>query len=262
MKKFENLKNLDKSIVLIIGGNSGIGKGVAELFLKKDDSFVVITGRNYQKGIEVQNELSEISDRIEFVQLDVKQSDNVKEVVKYVTEKYGKLDICCNCAGIEHRFASMIELSEEEFDEIISVNLKGVWLCMKYQIKQMMRQKQGGAIINISSVSGQKSTPNGAVYSSSKHGVEGLTKTAANEYARFGIRINNVTPGLVKTPMAHRVLGISEDSTDELCNKYIPSGRMASPEEVANAVYWLSSQDASYIIGHSLIVDGGLSLGR
>lgn len=256
-----NDNNINK-VVLIIGGNSGIGKGIARKFLENSKNIVIITGRDIEKGLNTQEELSRVSKNIEFYPLDINHAQDVENIIKTVAQKYGRIDISCNCAGIEHRFASMIELEEEEFDKVINVNLKGAWLCMKYQIKQMMRQRNGGSIINISSVSGLKTTPNGSIYSASKHGLEGLTKTAAHEFARFGIRINNVTPGLVQTPMANRVLGISEDSSDELCNKYIPAGRMASTKEIAEAVYWIASDSASYIIGHSLVVDGGLALGR
>ncbi|NRG48314.1 SDR family oxidoreductase [Bacillus sp. CRN 9] len=259
MNKNEN--NIDK-VILIIGGNSGIGKGIARKFLENSNNRVIITGRNIEKGLNAQEELSQISKKIEFYHLDINHAQDINNMIKMIVQKYGRIDISCNCAGIEHRFASMIELEEDEFDKVINVNLKGTWLCMKYQIKQMMRQRSGGSIINISSVSGLKTTPNGAIYSASKHALEGLTKTAAHEFARFGIRVNNVTPGLVQTPMATRVLGVSEDSTDELCNKYIPAGRMASTKEIAEAVYWIASDSASYIIGHSLVVDGGLALGR
>ncbi|MFJ3387287.1 MULTISPECIES: SDR family NAD(P)-dependent oxidoreductase [unclassified Lysinibacillus] len=259
MKKNENDMN---KVVLIIGGNSGIGKGIARKFLENSKNIVIITGRDIEKGLNTQEELSRVSKNIEFYPLDINHAQDVENIIKTIAQKYGRIDISCNCAGIEHRFASMIDLEEEEFDKVINVNLKGAWLCMKYQIKQMMRQRNGGSIINISSVSGLKTTPNGSIYSASKHGLEGLTKTAAHEFARFGIRINNVTPGLVQTPMANRVLGISEDGSDELCNKYIPAGRMASTKEIAEAVYWIASDSASYIIGHSLVVDGGLALGR
>ncbi|MFW0778983.1 SDR family NAD(P)-dependent oxidoreductase [Rossellomorea marisflavi] len=251
-----------RQVVLVIGGNSGIGKGVAKKFLEKIGNQVIITGTNLQKGMDAQGELRQISEHVEFHQMDVRRAGDVEKVIKEIVNQYGSIDVACNCAGVEHRFASMIELEEEEFDQVMNVNLKGAWLCMKYEIKQMMRQRYGGSIINISSVSGLKTTPNGSIYSASKHALEGLTKTAAHEYARFGIRINNVTPGLVQTPMANRVLGVSEDSSDELSNKYIPAGRMANTDEMAEAVFWMASKHASYIIGHSLVVDGGLALGR
>jgi NAD(P)-dependent dehydrogenase (short-subunit alcohol dehydrogenase family) len=193
------------------------------------------------------------------IRLDVSKPDQVKKLIDEVVQKYGRIDCAVNNAGVEGTLASTVDCTEENWDKVLGINLKGIWLCMKYEIPQMLKQK-GGSIVNMSSVLGLVGLPGYPAYVASKHGVVGLTKTAALEYAQTGIRINAVCPGAVRTPLMNRMINdnpgvISED----LLVSLEPIGRVANPEEIADAVVWLSSAQASYVTGIALPLDGGLS---
>ncbi|MGH8856137.1 MAG: SDR family oxidoreductase, partial [Telluria sp.] len=170
---------------------------------------------------------------------------------------YGRLDIAVNNAAVDEEGAPLADGDEEQFDRIMAANVKGVWLCMKYQLRQMLKQG-GGAIVNLSSVSGLVGAPNRAVYAASKHAVVGLTKSAAAEYARDGIRINALCPSGVKTPMLARFADRDPAAEKKLKASH-PMGRFAESAEVANAALWLASEGASYVNGHELVVDGGFT---
>ena len=174
-------------------------------------------------------------------------------------EKFGRLDIAFNNAGIEGVWAPIVRQSEEDWDRTIDINLKGVWLCLKYEIRQMLKQGAGGAIVNMASIMGLIGSAGAAAYSASKHGVIGLTKTAALENAKSGIRINAVCPGFTETPMADRIFRAPE------VHKYVlschPIGRLGRPAEIAEAVVWMCSDRASFMTGQSLVLDGGFLAG-
>ncbi|MCK9506683.1 MAG: SDR family oxidoreductase, partial [Porticoccaceae bacterium] len=185
-----------------------------------------------------------------FFQVDVSDGGQVAAMVNFAVETYGKLDIACNNAGIAHGKKRLTDFSEEEWDRVLDINLKGVWLCMKHEIPELLKQPVA-AIVNTASISGLVGTAFSAPYTTSKHGVIGLTKTAALDYARTGLRINAICPGVTRTP----IIDTSPEIAEEM-SRFIPMGRLAEPDEIANAVLWLCSEDASYVNGHSLVADG------
>jgi NAD(P)-dependent dehydrogenase (short-subunit alcohol dehydrogenase family) len=183
----------------------------------------------------------------------------VEALIRKAVEGFGRLDIAFNNAGIEGVWVPIIKQSEEDWDRTIDINLKGVWLCLKYEIRQMLKQGNGGSIVNMASISGLIGTAGAAAYSASKHGVIGLTKAAALEYARSQIRINTVCPAAIETPMAERIFSAPE------VHKYVlschPIGRFGRAAEIAEAVVWMCSSRASFMTGQSLVLDGGFLAG-
>lgn len=195
------------------------------------------------------------SDAARFVMTDVSRAAEVQSLINKVIQTFGRLDYAFNNAGIEGTTASTVDLSEEDWDRVINTNLKGVWLSMKYEIPQMLKQG-GGAIVNTSSVAGLVGFQGIPAYVASKHGVVGLTKTAALEYGKQGIRINAVLPGVIRTPMVERYLH-GDPKAEELLLAQEPIGRLGTPEEIAETVIWLCSGAASFVTGDALVVDGG-----
>ena len=251
------MENLKSSVALVTGGSSGIGRATA-LTLAEKGVKVVVSSRDGEEGEKTLSLIrSQGGDGI-FVHADVSQAEDVHNLVKACVRQYGRLDYAVNNAGIVGEpFVPTAEYSEETWDEVIAVNLKGVWLGMKYQIPEMLKTG-GGSIVNMSSVSGLKGGPVGVAYYASKHGVIGATKAAALEYADKNIRINAICPAVIKTPMAESVFG-----GDALSNRILakhPIGRLGTPEDIAKAVIWLCSDDASFVTGHALVVDGGFML--
>ena len=188
---------------------------------------------------------------------DVANEDDVRSLVDKTVKTYGRLDYAFNNAGTEETMTSLVDQTSDVFDQIMNVNVKGVWLCMKYEIPQMIRT-EGGAIVNMSSVAGVMGFPQMPIYVASKHAVLGLTKSAALEYAKSGIRINAVAPGGVETDMLERV-GEDNKQFVETLKSMHPIGRIGDPEEIANAVVWLLSDKASFVLGHTLLLDGGVA---
>jgi NAD(P)-dependent dehydrogenase (short-subunit alcohol dehydrogenase family) len=189
-----------------------------------------------------------------FVKTDVSKASEVEAMVRKTVETYGRLDCACNNAGLQGDEVPTAECTEENWDHVIDVNLKGVWLCMKCEILEMLKIG-GGAIVNMSSVNAFTSWPNLPPYVASKHAINGLTKVSAIEYASKGIRINAVAPGLILTPLnAERV---ADPESEAAMIALEPIGRLGTPEEVAEAVVWLCSDAASFVVGHCLVVDGG-----
>jgi NAD(P)-dependent dehydrogenase (short-subunit alcohol dehydrogenase family) len=194
-----------------------------------------------------------------FVKTDVSRASEVEALIQTTTERFGRLDIAFNNAGVEGVWAPITRQSEEDWDRTIDINLKGVWLSLKYEIRQMLKQGGSGAIVNMASITGMVGAVGAAAYSASKHGVIGLTQTAALENAKSGIRINAVCPGFTETPMADRVLRVPA------IHKYVlschPIGRLGRPMEIAEAVVWMCSDRASFMTGQSLVLDGGFLAG-
>lgn len=256
----ENLNyGLEGKIGLVTGGTSGIGRDAAVLFAKAGVK-VVIAGRRESEGEETVKLVREAGSEGLFVKTDVSKAPDVETLIKKVVEKFGRLDIAFNNAGVEGVLAPIARQSEEDFDRTIEINLKGVWLCLRYEIQQMLKQGGGGAIANMSSILGLVGSVGAAAYSASKHGVIGLTKSAALENAKSGIRINAVCPGFTDTPMADRTFRIPA------VQKYVvslhPIGRFGRPTEVAEAVVWMCSDRASFMTGQSLVLDGGFLAGQ
>ena len=192
-----------------------------------------------------------------FLRTDVTNEDDVRSLVEKTVKVYGRLDYAFNNAGIEEAMTPLVEQTSNIFDQIMSINVKGIWLSMKYEIPEMIRNGGGGAIVNMSSAAGVMGFPQMPVYIASKHAVLGLTKSAALEYASSGIRINAIAPGGVETDMAKRLADDNHQFLDTLTSIH-PIGRIAQSEEIANAVVWLLSDKASFVLGHTLLVDGGV----
>lgn len=239
-------------VAIVTGGSFGIGRATAIAFAKCGAKVVIAD------WIEDYSTLKEIQGNggsALFIKCDVSKNTDVAEMVKKTVETFGRLDFGINNAGIEGETAPVHECTEENWDKTISINLKGVWLCMKHEINQMLKQSKG-AIVNTASVAGLIGFPGLAAYVASKHGIIGLTKTAALENAKQGIRINAVCPGVIRTPMVDRVTG-KDKTAEKQYEDLEPVGRMGEPEEVAEAIAWLCSDASSFVTGHALAVDGG-----
>jgi NAD(P)-dependent dehydrogenase (short-subunit alcohol dehydrogenase family) len=250
--------DLEGKVALVTGGTSGIGRETAVLFAKSGVK-VVVAGRREEEGNQTVELIRAANGEGLFVQADVSKAAEVEALVQKVVEKFGRLDIAFNNAGIEGVWVPIVRQTEEDWDRTINTNLKGVWLSLKYEIKQMLRQGGGGAIVNMGSTMGMIGSAGAAAYSASKHGVIGLTKAAALETARSGIRINVVCPGAIETSMSQRLFGAPKVHESVLARH--PIGRFGKPEEVAEAVVWLCSDRASFMTGQSLVLDGGFLAG-
>jgi NAD(P)-dependent dehydrogenase (short-subunit alcohol dehydrogenase family) len=257
----------ENKVAIVTGGNSGIGRAAALAFAR-EGAKVVIAARNRERGEAVVREIREAGGDALFVPTDVSKSADVKALVGRTVTEYGRVDCAFNnAAGYGGVFSLTADFSEQEFDETIAVDLKGVWLCMKYEIRQMLAQNPpGGAIVNTSSVNGLGGIATGAIYSAAKAGVIGLTKSAAQEYARQGIRVNALVAGAFRTPMLEHSMERAANGNPELKKQvegrylaFIPSGRIGDAGEAADAAVWMCSDAASYLTGHSLIVDGGMT---
>jgi len=250
--------DLKDKVGLVTGGTSGIGRDTA-VFFAKAGAKVVVAGRRELEGRETIKMVRGAGGDGLFVQADVSKAAEVEALVQATVAKFGRLDFAFNNAGIEGQWLPIVEQSEEDWDRTIDINLKGVWLCLKYEIRQMLKQGGGGAIVNMASAAGMIGLAGAATYCASKHGVIGLTKSAALETARSGIRVNVVCPAVVETPMADRAYDNPE------MHKFVlglhPIGRFGKPEEIAEAVIWMCSDRASFMTGQSLVLDGGLLAG-
>lgn len=243
-------------VALVTGSASGIGRATAEAFAR-EGAKTVVSDLDVKGGEETVHMIDDSGGEAIFVRADVSVSDEVKILVRKTIETYGRLDFAFNNAGIEREISNPDQRhAEGTFQSLIDTNLKGAWLCMKYQIPQMLEQGFG-AIVNSSSVAGLVGIPDQPIYVASKHGVAGLTKSAAVEYADRGIRINAVCPGLVNTPLMDRIYASNPELKEE-ADRWQPIGRIGKPEEIAEAVIWLCSDKASFVVGHMMTVDGGL----
>ena len=242
-------------VALVTGAGSGIGRATALVFAR-EGAKVVVSDIVVEGGQETVQQIEAAGGEAIFVKADVSQAADVEALITQTVETYGRLDCAFNNAGIEGGMKLTIDCTKEEFDRTIAVNLTGVWLCMKYEIQQMLSQGSG-AIVNTASAAGLVGFPSLPDYVASKHGVVGLTKTAALEYAKSGIRVNAVCPGVIQTPMVERGAQLSP-GFDELAVSMEPVGRFGQPAEVGEAVVWLCSDAASFVTGHPMAVDGGL----
>ncbi|WP_310338343.1 SDR family oxidoreductase [Rhodoferax saidenbachensis] len=246
----------DNKVVLVTGGGGGIGRASALAFARAGAK-VAVTDRDAQAGQETAAQVQALGQEAIFIQADVIQATQVQAMVAQVVAHFGRLDCAFNNAGIEEEHMRLADCEEATFDRIMGVNVKGVWLCMKYQIAQMLTQG-GGAIVNTASVAGLIGAPKMSAYSASKHAVIGLTKSAAVEYGRKGIRVNAVCPGVIRTVMFERAMQADPKQAGTVAGAH-PMGRIGEADEVAAAVLWLSSDAASFVTGHAHTVDGGLT---
>jgi NAD(P)-dependent dehydrogenase (short-subunit alcohol dehydrogenase family) len=241
-------------VAFVTGAGNGIGRAAALAFAREAASVVVadILEQNSQETVHI---IEELGGRALAVRCDVTRAEDVKAALDQTIETFGRLDAAFNNAGVEQAATVTADLTEEEWDRIVRINLSGVFLCMKHEIPLMLKQG-GGAIVNTSSGAGVKGFKGQAAYAAAKHGVVGLTKAAALDYAPQNIRINAVCPGIINTPMMDRFTGGTAEERKTVIAQE-PVGRMGQPEEIASAVVWLCSDAASFVIGHVMVVDGG-----
>ncbi len=243
------------SSVFITGGNSGIGLATAKKFAEEKVN-VVIFSVKHSDDVAIKAEIESLGVKCLLLYGDVSKEDDIKRALSKTIEEFGSLEFAFNNAGIEEIPADLKDKTEADYDKIMDTNVKGVWLCMKNQIPLML--KTGGAIVNTSSIAGLVGFEGIPLYDATKHAVIGLTKTLAIQYAKYGIRINAVCPGVIQTPMIDRFIA-NNPAIEKTFKDIHPIGRIGMAEEVAEAVFWLCSKKASFIVGQALAVDGGMT---
>jgi NAD(P)-dependent dehydrogenase (short-subunit alcohol dehydrogenase family) len=241
-------------VVLITGGNAGIGRATATEFAKQGAK-VVVSGRREKEGHEVIAEIKALGGETIFVKTDVSKESDVEAMIERTLETFGRLDYAFNNAGIEETLTPLSNQTEETYDQIMDINVKGVWLSLKHEIPAMLKTG-GGAIVNNSSIAGLIGVAMAPVYGASKHAVIGLTKSVALEYAKQNIRVNAVAPGAIETRLLRDVVFTTPEARRRL-ESVQPMGRIGQPEEIASTVVWLCSVGASFVTGQTLAVDGG-----
>jgi NAD(P)-dependent dehydrogenase (short-subunit alcohol dehydrogenase family) len=239
-------------VALVTGASFGIGRATAILFAHKGAKVVLV---DWQENSETLEAITSFGGEALFIKCDVSKLSEVQKMIQKTISIYGRLDFAFNNAGIEGISATITECTEENWDKTININLKGIWACMKYEIPEILKHG-GGAIVNCSSIAGLVGFTGLPAYVASKHGVNGLTKTAALENAKLGIRVNAVCPGVIKTPMIERLTNNNKEAEAQYAAQE-PIGRLGQPDEIANAVIWLCSNEASFITGQAIAVDGG-----
>jgi NAD(P)-dependent dehydrogenase (short-subunit alcohol dehydrogenase family) len=244
-------------VALVTGSASGMGLATAQAFAEAGAAVVLADFREDQVKMEAQK-LAAVGHKVIAVCCDVSDDTQVEKMVDRAIAEFGRLDAAFNNAGVMARIAPTAVSTREEWDRVIGINLRGVWSCMKYELRQMERQGSG-AIVNNASVGALTGNPGIGSYIASKHGVVGLTRTAALEYIQHGIRVNAVNPGLIDTQIARDVVSGNEQAYEDIA-KNVPIRRAGTPEEIASAVLWLCSPGASYVVGHALTVDGGMTV--
>jgi NAD(P)-dependent dehydrogenase (short-subunit alcohol dehydrogenase family) len=247
--------SFENNVALVTGAGSGLGLATAKAFAESGAS-VVLADWNENSAISAAKELTDLGHKALAIRCDVSDDDQVEAMVEQTVATFGRLDAAYNNPGVQNVLAETADSPRDDYDRVMAINLRGVWSCMKFELQQM-RKQGGGAIVNCSSLGGLVGGPERGTYHAAKHGVLGLTKSAALEYAARGIRINAVCPGLIWTPMADQMVAAGQGEALEAMVKSVPMGRYGRAEEIADAVLWLCSGAASYVTGQSISVDGG-----
>ena len=249
--------SFEGKVALVTGAASGMGLATARAFAEAGAAVVLADVREGLAKAEAQK-LKDAGHKAIAVPCDVSEEAQVAAMVERAVSEFGRLDAAFNNAGVMARIAFTADSTREDWERVIGINLRGVWSCMKYELRQMVRQGSG-AIVNNASVGALTGNPGIGSYIASKHGVVGLTRTAALEYIKQGIRVNAINPGLIDTQIARDVVSGNEQAYNEIA-KSVPIGRAGRPEEIASVVLWLCSPGASYVVGHALTVDGGMTI--
>lgn len=250
--------NMNGKVALITGAAQGIGFASAKAFAEAGAT-VVLADMDREALDRAVNSLLTAGHQVMGIICDVSKDEQVREMVEETVRMYGRLDAAYNNAAVQNILADAADQDIEDFEKVININLRGVWSCMKYEL-QHMRKQGSGAIVNCSSIGGILGGAQRGTYHAAKHGVIGLTKSAALEYAPMGIRINSICPGIIHTPMVDKMMeGGQQDVLDAMIAT-VPAKRLGKPEEIAETVLWLCSDAASFVVGHTLVVDGGYSI--
>ena len=251
---------MNDKVALITGASSGIGRATAEAFAAKGAK-VVVAARRQDELASLVSEIEASGGQATALATDVSKAEDVVRMVDHAIESFGRLDYAVNNAGIEGTLAGITDLTEDDWDRVLDINLKGIFLCMKYEARAMLDCGNGGAIVNVGSVNSYLGFPTGSAYVASKHGMVGLTTSVSAELAPQGIRVNLVCPGFVDTPMHHRIRGLLGDELyDKVLLPNVHLRRAGRPEEIARSIVFLCSDEASYITGTTLTPDGGYTL--
>ena len=254
------MSDMKGRVALVTGASSGIGRATAELFAAKG-AYVVVAARRQEELDSLVREIESRGGKASAIKTNVSESKEVRQMVAHALEVFGRLDYAVNNAGIEGNFGGIIDLPEDEWDRVLGINLKGTFLCMKYQAKAMIDCGNGGSIVNIGSVNSFLGFPTGSAYVTSKHGLIGLTSSTSAELGSEQIRVNLVCPGIIDTPMHRRLRAIIGDEIyDEGVLPNVHLKRAGLPEEIAKSIVFLCSDEASYITGTTLTPDGGYTL--
>jgi NAD(P)-dependent dehydrogenase (short-subunit alcohol dehydrogenase family) len=247
--------SFENQVALVTGAASGIGLATAKAFAQSGAS-VGLADWNEKAVRSAAEELAGQGHKTLAIRCDVADDAQVEAMVDQTVAAFGRLDAAYNNAGVQNELAEAADQTREDFDRVVGINLRGVWSCMKFELRQM-RKQGSGTIVNCSSLGGLVGSPERGIYHAAKHGVLGFTKSAALEYAARGIRINAICPGLIQTPMSDQMVAAGQGEALKEMEKSIPMGRVGRPEEIANAVLWLCSDATSYVTGQSISVDGG-----
>lgn len=246
----------DGKTAVVTGGAGGMGRATALAFAEAG-ARVVVADVAVEAGQETLEMIRQAGGDALFVRTDVSKTEDVQAMVAAALSTYGSLHCAMNGAAIETETVPLADLHESTFDQVVAVNLRSVFLCMKYEIRAMLGQEGGGAIVNIASTNSFRPQHRQSAYTATKHGVLGMTKAAAIDYAEHGIRINAVAPGAIETPMLLNAIKERGRDEDDVRRRLSLMGRFGRPDEIARAVLWLCSDDATFTVGHALAVDGG-----